>query len=103
MTFSRRAIVWLALAAIVAMGIYPPWIVTLTKDPVNDVFAGMTSTTYYWIFDPPKTPQWFWNYRQSGALQWFWKAEVDVRRLAVQWAVVVIVAGGLLWTLKSSI
>ena len=84
------------------MGTYPPWTEFIDGRAWNkgepSFNIGPRSAGYYWIFSPPRVPQWAWS-RQAESLKVdaFWNSSVDIPRLLIQWTTVVIAALGLLW------
>lgn len=106
MDLKQRIVVWTGLALIVAMTVYPPWIQSFK--PSVEVADGVEfriepgASCYHWIFSPPGPPRWFWSFQDSQILRLFWTSQLDVARLLVQWAAVVIVVLGLNVTFRAS-
>ena len=88
----QKIVVWVGLAVIVAMGVRPPvsYVRTTLHEGGHDVeyFAG-----YAWIFKAGEL------FHPEGKSFFFTYHHLDVARLLVQWAMVAIVALGLVWTL----
>jgi len=110
LNLKQKLVVWTGLALIVAMGVYPPWVEALDttwgkgtwlQDTPLMWKVGPRAGAYGWIFLPPEVPKWVWTtdspLKRIGG---FWNPSIDVTRLLIQWAMVCLVAGGLVWTLK---
>ncbi|MCK5708093.1 MAG: hypothetical protein KAI43_10610 [Candidatus Aureabacteria bacterium] len=92
MNFKQKIVLWIGIAIIVGMGIFPPWKVERGKksNMFNEVFNDdkytpslIISNGYHFLFNPPS--------RAKG---------IDVGRLFVQIGLVTIITGGLLLTIK---
>jgi hypothetical protein len=93
----QKLVVWVALALIVWMGLYPPWVQSFQR---GDGRWGPTAGSYGWIFDPPGPPP---RVSEGYFRDWrFWTNRIDTPRLAIQWLMVSMVAAGLVWTLRRS-
>jgi hypothetical protein len=81
LTSAQRMILSLAVLAIVAMGLYPPWTSTYypTQGTPIQTFAG-----YHPVYSPPPR-------RGPTGIR------INYERLLVQWTGVIIVTGGVLW------
>lgn len=71
-------VLWIGIIIIVLMGLFPPW---MNVDPSGGYYI----KGYNFILDKPST-----------------FCRIDVPQLLVQWAMVAIIAGGLLVTLRDS-
>ena len=80
MSWIQKTFLWIGIAVIVAMGLFPPWVVGQSVLSPKD--AG-----YHFILNPPKArrPEF---------------TGLNTSRLVVQWAMVTVVTGGLLVTFK---
>jgi hypothetical protein len=87
----RKIVVVIALVAIIAMGIYPPW--NQTYETKDGRFT-LHEKTYGWLIKPP--------YPDDRGLSEAWKVELDLERLAVQWILVCIATGAALWITQRS-
>jgi hypothetical protein len=97
---NQNIVVLAALGIIVIMGLFPPWIQGRASS--NDL-AGIESLThhefaasYYFLFNPPQegtgksvqSGNWVHDYFR-----------LDYGRLFLQWSVVIVVAGGIIFLL----
>jgi hypothetical protein len=89
----QRIVVWIALALIAVMGLWPPWVESYQRGTVH---VGPTSGGYYWVFSQPEPPSLYGNYRYTV----FLSRHIDFARLFLQWAMVVVVAAGLMLALN---
>ena len=76
MNRKQQVVLWVGIAAFVLMGFFPPWHLS---------FQGIVVADGYHFF----------TYHGPGRV-------IDMRRLAVQWAVLVAVVGGLLVAFRGS-
>jgi len=101
---NQKTVLWVALGIIVLMGIFPPWIYGTNTTPLNSSGKIDGPTTfeesaaeYHFIFVPPT---------QTGGLgDNFFVSHthrLDYGRLFIEWIVVIVVAGGLIFLLKDS-
>ena len=83
----RKSILIIGIIVILAMGLYPPWNETLTRPsiPLHRNESG-------WLFDPPYPS----DYYPYGA----WEVRIDLRKLGLEWLLVCIAVGGILWISK---
>jgi hypothetical protein len=94
----RRLIICVTLVIVIGVCLYPPWLRTCTfrtfKEPL--------SSRYALLFTPPEKPQPD-NYRELGYWKqgWAFSASIDIRRLSVQCAIVILVGGGLAFLYRS--
>ena len=79
---ARNIILWLGITTFVLMSIFPPWVHIEGHD-----------LGYKFISTPPTVE---FPYGITTKLP----AIIDFKRLAVQWAVVVVVTGGLIYTFR---
>jgi len=77
---------WIGIAVIVAMGIYPPWLYTFTAQGVNS----RENAGYNCILTPPQPKE---DIAPYGII-------LDIPRLCLQWVIIAIVTGGLIVTFK---
>ncbi len=84
----RKGVVLAGFIAVFAMGAYPPWNQTYTRGNFSQ-----HESAYGWLFKPP--------YPDVAAHD-YWKIEVDIQRLALQWILISIAVGGLLWILPAA-
>ena len=80
MNLKQKICLWIGIAVIVAMGIFPPWIVAPTI--LSPQHGG-----YHFILSPPEV-----GYNHCYSL--------NTSLLLIQWAMVATITGGLLVTLK---
>jgi len=83
-----KSIVLFGLAVILAMGMYPPWTQTFA-------LPGRITrheNAYGWLLNPP--------YPLDAPVHEVWDVKIDALRLGLQWTLVSIAVGGLLWTFK---
>jgi hypothetical protein len=87
----QTIVLWIGLAVILLMGIFPPWVRTFSvKASYSEKNAG-----YKFILTPPQpVPE------ESGFGHDFFGIKLDVCRLCVQWVVVSVVTGGLILTFR---
>lgn len=85
---------WIAIGLIALMGLVPPWAHSESSWGSSGGFGGGShhstgayAAGYGLIFWPPKP--------ESGELH------VDLSRLFIQWLIVAVVGGGLVWTLRT--
>lgn len=92
MSLKQRIIIWMGMALIIGMGLYPPW-----NDIVvwNDYRFEPLATRYQWIFNPPVVPP---APKEGGPRKYTWRSQLDTTRLLIQWTVVCVLFGGLAWT-----
>ena len=99
MNIKQKVVVWIGLAILAQISIYPPWTQTFYDLETPSVALAPTSA-YYWIFSPPGPPAWVWD-RAYESLKYVhsWGSRIDIVRLLVEWGVVILVFGGVAWTL----
>ncbi len=78
-TASQRRALFLGVAIMICMGVYPPWV---------QIRGTAHRYAYGWLFDPPVIP--------TSGLESPWSHEIDVIRLLIQWAVVTLATGALI-------
>ncbi len=86
MNKKQKSCLWIGILAIVLMGIFPPW--QYIKPVPSNRLVLDSDAGYAPIFKPPPHGSAF------GTI-------IDIRRLAVQWIIVVIFFGGFVVTFKS--
>ena len=81
MNKKQKIVLWIGIAVIVIMGIFPPWVISgySTGRPIAGSYSLITS--------PPKMGE---AYAKS----------IDLYRLGVQWVIVGVITGGLIYTFK---
>lgn len=96
MNIKQKIVVWIAAALVVAMGLYPPWLISGTMDYME---LDPVASRYQWIFRMPEPNP----HLDKGvsAQKIAWKVRIDTTRLLIQWAMVGVVAGSLAATLKT--
>ena len=82
-------VLWLGIAVIVAMGLYPPWAIchsstTKWSDGKQEGYTAVFFYGYRFLFDPPTTGSGF----------------VDLSRLTVQWVIVAVITLGVVLTVN---
>jgi hypothetical protein len=94
----QKVAIWIGLLLIAQIGVYSPWIQEYND---GDVHLGPTASVHHWIFSPPGPPQWVWS-KVSDKVKnpALWNSHLDVARLLAEWAAVIMVFGGLAWTLR---
>ena len=85
MNRKQKICLWIGIAVIVAMGIYPPWI-----KPIGDGCYVTPKPKYSFILTPSGG-----EHTQAGC----YLGRVDTSQLFAQWLVVAVVTGGLIVTL----
>ncbi len=108
MTIARRVMLSLGMMVFSLMGLLPPWVHVRADDPSERVPAGYAFITVGAPIRPdePDDPG---GPRRRGRLRFTyrgaplrsWSAEIDTRRLALQWGAVSVVTGGVIWILGS--
>jgi hypothetical protein len=85
----QKNILSLALLAIIAMGIYPPWTMSATTQGFQGSPSTATTTAsgYHLIFSPPKSGK-SWNDRRIT-----YTYNIDITRLSIQLMMVLSAAG----------
>jgi hypothetical protein len=81
MNKKQKIVLWIGIAVIVVMGIFPPWV--HRGGPGVEKSAG-----YSFILNGP----------ESYAFGWF--ARPDISRLFIQWVIVAVITAGLIITVK---
>jgi hypothetical protein len=88
MNWKQKICMWIGIAVIVLMGLFPPWIL---KDPVD---GGEAQSLKFGLL-VPQLPYFDWDrmvWQQSYAYQ------IHVVQLVIQWFMVAVVTGGLVVT-----
>lgn len=80
MNTKRKIVLWIGIAIIVVMGIFPPWV---QRGALSEKSDG-----YSFILNEPE------NY----AFGWF--PRLDLPRLFIQWLIVAFITAGLIVTVK---
>lgn len=102
MNSKQKIVVWIGLALIVLMGIYPPWVVRLHRTAAFMIERPIHNRGF--IFDPPNAEladvaadlRWDeWDSSLSNTVLRM-GLHLDSARLAVEWITVVLVVAGLL-------
>ncbi|HUV40775.1 MAG TPA: hypothetical protein VMW23_03180 [Sedimentisphaerales bacterium] len=92
MNRKQKIVLWIGIGLFVVMGLFPPWATKLSNN--RQVNSG-----YAFICTPPPiielntTGKIFGPFKSCGA-------HIDISRLCLQWAMVSVVAGGLIITFK---
>jgi len=99
LNLKQKVVIWIGLALVAQIGIYPPWIQEYSYN--GEIYLGPTATIHYWIFSPPGPPTWVWT-KQDETLKapQLWNVRLDVARLMAEWRAIILVFGGLAWTLR---
>jgi hypothetical protein len=87
MTTQAKTALWVGIVIIVAMSLFPPWVVFQTSSSRGVVYSGYTvvySKGYAPLFMPPES----------------YNSFVDLSRLVVQWVIVAAITLGLVVTLN---
>jgi hypothetical protein len=90
---SKVFVVWTAVLALVAMGLYPPWVNRF--EPRLNLPQEVRS--YDWLSGPQISG---WTYRGTTLYPQDWRSEIDTPRLIVQCLIVALLAGAALWTMR---
>ena len=86
MNKKQKICLWVGIAIIVLMGFIPPWVYTSIRFALGQTgHAG-----YHCILYPPEPSE---VYGRTGI-------RIDILRLLVQWAIIAVVTGGLVYTFK---
>ena len=98
MNDEQKTCLWIGIAAIVIMGIFPPWTLQLTSTSILTLsvdqkqwLAGQKSSAYKFLLTPPQ----LMKSAKIGV-----PFQIDVPKLGIQWAVVAVITCGLLVTFK---
>lgn len=86
MNWKQKMFLWFGIAAIVTMGLRPPYIWRMDMAGLVDERNG----GYAWIVAPPV--------RDGAGI--LWHASLDLPRLCVQWIIVAVITAGLLATFR---
>lgn len=86
MNWKQKICLWIGIAVIVLMGLFPPWVFQVKSTYVNE----LVDAGYAFITNPP-------HYLFRGDIKI--GASIELARLAVQWAIVAVITGGLIVTL----
>ena len=93
MNVKQKVCIWIGIMAFMLMGILPPWVYRLDIENNGAVVRVEASAGYSFLTSPPAPRKpWVWPSGQT-------TVSIDVTRLLIQWAVVVVVVGGLVFTL----
>ena len=91
-TFKHNKTLIVALLLIGITGIYPPWIAKWCAN--SNINLNVTKDLgYQFIGNPPTTETVSERYETTGT--------IDIQRLLVEWGVIIILAGGLLYSTKN--
>ncbi len=91
MNLKQKVCIWIGIASFVLMGLLPPWVYRFDSDVVRmEASAG-----YSFLTSPPAPKEGY--YAEQGD---FITVRIDVTRLLIQWAMVVVLVGGLFVTLR---
>ncbi|MBA7650477.1 hypothetical protein ES703_58283 [subsurface metagenome] len=85
MNIKQKIVLWIGIAIIVIMGLFPPWIMPITRR------YGMGNTVKYrkyYGYD------FIWAQPESSLVS------IDFHRLGLQWAIVGVITGGLIYSFK---
>lgn len=91
MNKNQKKVIIAGLVVIVLMGLFPPWIHTITDNPLKIERAG----NYGFLLSPPPPGRNFPFLNEN-----IWGVRLDVSRLLIQWILVVVIVGGLVVFLK---
>lgn len=104
MSPKQKAVIWVGILLIVAMGLYPPWVRTGTYPLQSELQFQTKQYIHGWLFFPPHAAGQV-NERDAGeaaaktAAVLYWTVQLDIPRLLVQWTIVAFGALGTAWTL----
>ena len=89
MNRKQKTVLWAGIAIIALMGIFPPWVYEF-----GEALGGVKHDAgYKCILTPPERQP---KSRDISPI----RANIDVPRLCVQWFVIVVINGGLIYTFK---
>ena len=94
MNGKQKVCIWIGIALFVLMGILPPWVYRNDMDNNGAGLRMEASAGYSLLISPPELRK-PWNWDRS-----FTAVSIDVTRLLIQWAMVVVLVGGLFVTLR---
>ena len=94
MSVKQKVCIWIGIAAFVLIGILPPWVYRLDSENSGAKVRVEASAGYSFLTSPPELRK-PWNWDRS-----FTAVSIDVTRLLIQWAMVVVLVGGLVFTLE---
>ena len=83
MNKKQKLCLWLGIATIVAMAIYPPWVCQDLRLPWTEGYGKVRPGPYTFIVNPPSGSKF-----------------IDLYRLGIQWITVAVITGGLIFTFK---
>jgi len=103
MNRKQKTFLWIGIIAFVLMGLFPPWTLQFTSTSILTLsldekqwLAGQKSSTYKYLLTPPQLA-----YRTSALYRKIGVPfQIDVPKLGVQWAMVAVITGGLVLSLK---
>ncbi|MHC4075741.1 MAG: hypothetical protein ACYSRZ_04930 [Planctomycetota bacterium] len=90
MNKTQLLVMWVGIAIVVLMGIFPPWVVI---DETNPFYVG-----YSFMFLPPDAGTWLSKHRHFKPKEYV--GVIDFTRLLTQWLMVAVIVGGLIITFK---
>ena len=101
MNRKQKIVLWLGIAVIVIMGIYPPWVCERrTVIGGQSVYKyTLEPGPYSWIHDPPEIAE-TTRPSYSGYTSQKTAKFIDLYRLGVQWCLVSLITGGLIFSFK---
>lgn len=91
MNRKQKTVLWLGIIAFVLMGLFPPWFYSINVQGLKS----RRNTGYKSILSAPEAIG-------EGRFQELIGANIDFSRLAVQWAMVAVITGGFIVSLKNS-
>jgi len=94
MNRKQTMVMWIGIIAFVLMGLYPPWIVEGGMAKITLHFGPQ----YSYILTPPKGPDTIGKIKDASKM---FTPRIDIAILAVQWAIVAVITGGLIVTLRN--
>jgi hypothetical protein len=103
MNSQQKGCLQIAALLILAATLYVPWTQSYDATRVDGLKIGPRAGAHSWIFTPPGVPRWAWE-RDAPLLKIdvFWNEAVDVPRLVIEWAAVLLIAGLLVWSFRKT-
>jgi len=86
MNRKQKIILWVGIGLIVAMGLFPPWIIPVRSTPFGTIRRDLG---YSPIWEPATAK------RVIDQKTYSYHGSIDFQRLCVQWVIVAVLTGGL--------
>lgn len=93
----QMIVLWVAIGLLSLIGLVPPWVYTHSPRGEGGTSQSQREAGYHPIFNPPAPQN---PLDPAGPATFVDGVRMDIPRIAIQCAVVVLVTGGLFWTLR---